>query len=70
MKNAIFLNVIFTANVFLRLMIFTLKMEAICSSERSVLTTAPLRHITEDGIHRSHLSESVKSYKALTGPEL
>jgi hypothetical protein len=37
------------------------------SSETSVLTSAKLRNITEDGILHSHRRENLKSYIALTG---
>jgi hypothetical protein len=42
-------------------------MEELSSSETSVLTTATLRHIPEDGILHSHRRENLKSYTALTG---
>jgi hypothetical protein len=42
-------------------------MEAIHSSETSVLTIATRRYVLRDDIHHSHHSESVKSYIALTG---
>jgi hypothetical protein len=40
----------------------TLMMEAICSSETSVLTRAKRRNIPEDGILHSHLRKNLKSY--------
>jgi hypothetical protein len=55
-----------TANVVLSWQILvTLMMEAIRSSEASVLTTATRRNITEDGILHSHYRDILKSYIAL-----
>jgi hypothetical protein len=45
----------------------TLTMEAICSSDTSVLIRATWRNFPQDGIVHSHCLENLKSYIALTG---
>jgi hypothetical protein len=44
---------------------YTLKLEAILSSETSVHTRSTQRHIPEDGILHRHHCENLKSYWAL-----
>jgi hypothetical protein len=48
-------------------MLYTLKTEAICSSETQVLARPTMRHIPEDGILYYYLREHLKSYITLTG---
>jgi hypothetical protein len=57
-------NLLITANVPIFLILVTLMIEMIHSSETLVLTRATLSHIPEDGILYSHLRGSLKSYKA------
>jgi hypothetical protein len=44
------------------LILFTLMMEAICSSETSILTRAKRHNIPEYGILHSHRRKNLKSY--------
>jgi hypothetical protein len=55
------------ANVVSNLLILvTVMMEALRSSDTSILTRATRRHIPEDNILHSHSRENLKSYIALT----
>jgi hypothetical protein len=67
-KSRSVLRLLVTANVVpTSLTLVTLMIEAIYSSETSVLTRSAWRNITEDGILHSHRRENLKSYIALTG---
>jgi hypothetical protein len=58
----VIVNILPSSPIFVTLMI-----EAIHSTEMSILTRAILRNIPEDDILHSHCSENIKSYIALTG---
>jgi hypothetical protein len=47
--------------------LYTLMMEAIRSSETSVLTRAKRHRISENGILHSHRSQNLKFYIVITG---
>jgi hypothetical protein len=47
------------------LVLSTLMIEAVLSSESSVLTRATWRHISEDGIHNSHRREDLTSCRSV-----
>jgi hypothetical protein len=61
------LRLLVTANVVPSFAILVTLIEALDSSETSVLTGSTRRYITEDGILHSLRRENFKSYIALTG---
>jgi hypothetical protein len=66
-NNGVFWDLLVTANVVpSSAILVTLMMEALSSSETSVLTRATRRHIPDDGILHSHRRENLYSYIALT----
>jgi hypothetical protein len=77
-ENAVFLDVmpfvsykrqrfgdVICANIPSSLILFTLMMYAICSSESLVFARATRGHTTEDGILLNHQSENLNSYSLM-----
>jgi hypothetical protein len=67
MVRRIVRRLLVTANVSSSTILVTLMMEALISSETSVLTRATQLNIPDDAILHSHRSENLKSYIALAG---
>jgi hypothetical protein len=68
LKNATVQLLVTAYIVLTSLILITLKIEAICSSETSALTRTTRRHILERDILHSHRRENLKSY--ISSPEL
>jgi hypothetical protein len=59
------MRMLLTAIVLSSLILVTLMMEALSSSETSVLTRVPRRNNSEDAILHNHLRENLKSHEVL-----
>jgi hypothetical protein len=62
------LRLLVTGNVPKPAIIVTMMVEAICSSESSVLTIATMRNIPEDGVSHSHRRGNLKSHLVFLTP--
>jgi hypothetical protein len=65
--GVVFLRSVIQMLVIVNVVVSTLMMNMIRSSETSILTRTTWRHTPEDGILHSYRSENHKSYIALTG---